>query len=223
MWVEEKNGSNYEIGFGRPNHVYRLDPPPPPRESLMPKIDQRKQEILTPLRMGLLCMAENGVMNRYCPPIEPTPLWRAIVETWASDKSLEEKAQKLYELKYLASPEPRYNADGRVFTNFRGTPQFWKRLAGDESWKEDAMKTFVPEPEGTVVEPTFGKDQPIPEPPPSRLSPSAQPKPNPASAPTVPEPAPEAPARAFSLPLVAAGVAALALTAFFLLRRGRRA
>ncbi|MBA4387729.1 MAG: hypothetical protein C0404_07090 [Verrucomicrobia bacterium] len=118
-------------------------PPPPPDKDLLKQILQRQEEPASVLGSGALAICHNGgfVVQHERP--EADDRWRRIFQTLSSTASEDEKLKSLVELGYISKGRPLDVVRGTYsLSHFQASPQLWKRLSGDATWKSDAEKNI---------------------------------------------------------------------------------
>lgn len=201
----------------------------PSEPELYSRISCGRAGVEAPLKAGRLVLANNLCVGHEGQPPQPNERWRSIFQTLSSDLSGEEKLAALQKLGFVDSFWDLTGAD-TIFpiTNFKPTPQLWKRLDGDESWKKDAEEMLrrltngwerIPprfQREAAAVAVPTPKDAPPPKPL-ATNAPAASPRA--VAPPSAPEPSPAPPPSesgrgyliAILLVLVVGGIALAAL------------
>jgi len=116
----------------------RTPSPAPPDETIHQWAVKARGCKETSLRGGLVFI-RGGTTSAVSGHPDSSPRWRSIFETMAGDLPPEEKVLKLKASGFLHKTDDVRTADNFfAISQFQPTDQLWKRLKGDESWKDDA-------------------------------------------------------------------------------------
>ena len=134
---------------------------PIPERELHEIAVQFRRSVAGTLRSGALLTAGNGCVSRTCSGPDGTSRWRKYFEVLSGNLSPEEKLVHLKTMDFaadydtVATVRRFYSLDG-----FKPTPQLWKRLDGDETWKEGADRILYNLTNGWLhIEPKFMREK----------------------------------------------------------------
>jgi hypothetical protein len=115
-----------------------LPPRPPPTEEQLYAKCASGRCIEGALKSGELLFGHRngiGASNGYP---KPTEYWRNVFKTFDSNTTPEQKVEELKKIGFLNEHDTVETAAGFFpIRSFQGSPQLWKRLAGDESWRAE--------------------------------------------------------------------------------------